>query len=65
MARITIEDCLEQIDNRFAIVHAAAKRVRQLGTGSTPLVTCKNETVVTALREIAEGKVAIDEKKRK
>lgn len=56
---------MEQIDNRFAIVHAAAKRVRQLGTGSTPLVTCKNETVVTALREIAEGKVAIDEKKRK
>jgi DNA-directed RNA polymerase subunit omega len=65
MARITVEDCLQQIDNRFAIVHAAAKRVRQLNKGSTRLVNCKNENVVTALREIAEGKVAIEDKKRK
>ena len=63
MARITVEDCLEQIDNRFAIVHAAAKRVRQLDKGSKPLVACKNENIVTVLREIAAGAVVLDEKK--
>ena len=63
MARITVEDCLAKIDNRFAIVHAAARRVRQLGKGSQPLVDCKNEGIVTALREIAAGTVLIDEKK--
>jgi DNA-directed RNA polymerase subunit omega len=65
MARITVEDCLKQIDNRFAIVHVAANRVRQLNKGATRLVNCKNENVVTALREVAEGKVEIAEKKRK
>lgn len=64
MARITVEDCLEKIDNRFAIVHAAAKRVRQLDKGAQRLVTCKNENVVAALREIADGKVGVKEKKR-
>ena len=59
MARITVEDCLERIDNRFEIIHVAAKRVRQLDKGSQRLVTCKNQTAVTALREIAAGKVAI------
>ena len=59
MARITVEDCLEQIDNRFEIIHVAAERVRQLDKGSQRLVTCKNENAVTALREIAEGKVVI------
>jgi len=57
MARITIEDCLEKIENRFALVLLAAERVRQLEKGSKPLVKTKNETVVIALREIAEGKV--------
>jgi DNA-directed RNA polymerase subunit omega len=64
MARITVEDCLGYIDNRFAMVHAAAQRVRQLDQGSTRRVNCKNENVVTALREIADGKVAIEDKKR-
>ena len=59
MARITVEDCLERIDNRFKIIHVAAKRVRQLDKGSQRLVTCKNQNAVTALREIADGKVAI------
>ena len=59
MARITVEDCLEQIDNRFEIIHVAAKRVRQLDKGSKRLVTCKNQNAVTALREIADGKVFI------
>ena len=59
MARITVEDCLERIDNRFKIIHVAAERVRQLDKGSKRLVTCKNENAVTALREIADGKVGI------
>ena len=59
MARITVEDCLERIDNRFEIIHVAAKRVRQLDKGSQRLVTCKNQNAVTALREIADGKVLI------
>jgi DNA-directed RNA polymerase subunit omega len=59
MARITVEDCLERIDNRFEIIHVAAKRVRQLDKGSQRLVTCKNQNAVTALREIADGKVFI------
>jgi DNA-directed RNA polymerase subunit omega len=59
MARITVEDCLERIDNRFEIIHVAAKRVRQLDRGSQRLVNCKNQNAVTALREIADGKVSI------
>jgi DNA-directed RNA polymerase subunit omega len=57
MARITVEDCLQQVDNRFRLIHLAAKRVRQLRKGAEPLVICKNKDVVTALREIAVGKV--------
>ena len=59
MARITVEDCLERIDNRFEIIHVAAKRVRQLDKGSQRLVPCKNQNAVAALREIADGKVFI------
>ena len=65
MARITVEDCLEKIDNRFEIIHVAAERVRQLDKGSQRLVTCKNENAVTALREIAKGKVMIENSKKK
>jgi DNA-directed RNA polymerase subunit omega len=65
MARITVEDCLEKIDNRFGIIHVAAERVRQLDKGSQRLVNCKNENAVTALREIAEGKVMIEKSKKK
>ncbi|KAB2841247.1 DNA-directed RNA polymerase subunit omega [bacterium] len=57
MARVTVEDCLQFIENRFALVHLAARRVRQLAKGSHRLVHSKNKDVVTALREIAENKV--------
>lgn len=57
MARITIEDCLEKVENRYELVHLCAKRVKQLRNGSEPLIRSKNKEVVTALREIAAGKV--------
>ncbi len=63
MARITIEDCLDQTHNRFLLVHMAAKRVRQLRDGAQPLVNApKNEAIVVALREIAAQKVVIKKK---
>lgn len=66
MARITIEDCLDQVKNRFLLVHMAAKRVRQLRDGVHPLVNApKNETIVVALREIAAKKVVIDKEDSK
>ena len=58
MARITIEDCLKRVDNRFKLVHMAASRVRQIREGSEYLVSPpKNEDIVVALRELAAGKV--------
>ena len=57
MARITVEDCLDQVDNRFQLIHLAAKRVRQLKKGDDPMVKCKNKDIVVALREIAAGEV--------
>ena len=57
MARITVEDCLKNVDNRFALIHLAAKRVRQLRKGAEPLVVCKNKDIVVALREIAANKI--------
>lgn len=58
MARITIEDCLKRLPNRFALVNAVAKRVRQIREGSEYLVNSpKNEDIVVALREIAAGKI--------
>ncbi len=57
MARITVEDCLRNVENRFALIHLAAKRVRQLRKGAEPLVQAKNKDVVIALREIAAGKI--------
>ncbi|MGD8834169.1 MAG: DNA-directed RNA polymerase subunit omega [Desulfobacteraceae bacterium] len=58
MARITIEDCLKRVDNRFRLVHMAAARVRQIREGSEYLVSSpKNEDIVVALRELAAGKV--------
>lgn len=60
MARVTVEDCLEKAPNRFMLVHMAAKRVRQIRDGAEFLVqSANNEDVVTALREIAAGKVYI------
>lgn len=58
MARVSIEDCLEKVANRFDLVLLAAARTKQLYKGGHPLVDCKeNKEVVTALREIAAGKV--------
>ncbi len=57
MARVTVEDCLEHEDNRFALVILAAQRTRQLMKGANPLVHSKNKSSVTALREIAAHKV--------
>lgn len=59
MARISVQDCLDRIPNRFAVVLLAARRMRQLQKGSDPLVVCRNKEAVTALREIAAGKVGI------
>ncbi len=61
MARITAEDCLEQVQNHFALCILAAKRARELAVGARPLVDCDNKAAVTALREIADGKVGFRE----
>lgn len=61
MARVTVEDCLEKIDNRFALVLLVAKRAKQILRGSEPVVSSKNNKfVVTALREVAGGRVRYD-----
>ena len=57
MARITVEDCQKRVDNRFLLVQMAIKRIQQYRQGYEPLVESKNKEVVTALREIAAGKV--------
>jgi DNA-directed RNA polymerase subunit omega len=59
MARITVEDCLQKVNNRFALIHAAAKRVRQIRKGSEPTIASRNKDIVVALREIASGSVAV------
>lgn len=58
MARVTIEDCLERVENRYELVHLTVKRVKQLREGEDALVRSKNKEIVTALREIAAGKVS-------
>ena len=66
MARITVEDCLDSIDNRFQLVLVATKRARQIANGKAPLVEEENDKpTVLALREIAAGMVdesILDEK---
>lgn len=59
MARITIEDCLEKVPNRYELVYLAIKRAKQLLEGSKPLIENKdkNKEIVVALREIAAGKI--------
>ncbi len=57
MAPITIEDCQERISNRFLLVQMAIKRVHQFRQGYEPLINTKNKECVTALREIAAGKI--------
>ncbi len=67
MARVTVEDCLEKVDNRFLLVMLAAKRVKQLYKGAKPLIDNKadNKNVVVSLREIAAGKVGYELVSRK
>ena len=60
MARITVEDCLEKIPNRFQLVLAATYRARMLNQGHSPKVETKNKPGVTALREIAAGEVGLE-----
>ncbi|PPK54502.1 DNA-directed RNA polymerase subunit omega [Marinobacter persicus] len=62
MARVTVEDCLENVDNRFQLVMLATKRARQIATkGADPMVPEENDKpTVIALREIAECKVTRD-----
>jgi len=62
VARITIEDCLKRVKNRFLLVNIVAKRVRQIREGSEYLVSSpKNEDIVVSMREIAAGKISIKE----
>ncbi|QGY41017.1 DNA-directed RNA polymerase subunit omega [Pseudodesulfovibrio cashew] len=61
MARITVEDCLAKVSNRFLITQMGIKRVKQYREGYDPLVESKNKEVVSALREIAAGKILPEE----
>ncbi len=61
MARITVEDCLAQVSNRFLITQMGIKRVKQYREGYEPLVESKNKEIVSSLREIAAGKVLPDQ----
>jgi len=60
MARITVEDCLKQIPNRFELALAATYRARQLAQGHTPKIESRNKPTVVALREIASGQVGVE-----
>ncbi len=64
MARVTVEDCLDQVENRFVLVHLAAERARQLKKGALPLSDRKNKEVVLSLREIAAGQITQDNLKQ-
>jgi DNA-directed RNA polymerase subunit omega len=59
MARITVEDCLERVPNRFELVLLAARRAKQLLKGARPLVESTNKEIVTSLREVAADKVRL------
>jgi DNA-directed RNA polymerase subunit omega len=59
MARITVEDCLERVPNRFELVLLGARRAKMLLKGARPLCDSENKEIVTALREIAEDKVRL------
>ena len=60
MARITVEDCLQKVPNRFQLVLTATYRARMLSQGHSPKIETKNKPSVTALREIAAGEVGIE-----
>jgi DNA-directed RNA polymerase subunit omega len=57
MARITVEDCLKSVESRFELVMVAARRAKMIMRGANPLVESTNRPIVTALREVAAGKV--------
>jgi len=61
VARVTVEDCLEKVPNRFALVILASERARMIARGDAGLVECDNKPAVTALREIAKGFVHFHE----
>ncbi|MBI5344052.1 MAG: DNA-directed RNA polymerase subunit omega [Deltaproteobacteria bacterium] len=65
MARITVEDCLKKVPSRFALVHIASQRARQLIKGAPAFVKADNKVVVTSLREVAAGEVYVEEEKTK
>lgn len=61
MARVTVEDCLDKVENRFALVLLVAKRSKQLLKGASPTVSGRNNKyVVTSLREVAAGSVRFE-----
>ena len=62
MARITVEDCLKKVSNRFDLVVLASRRAKQLFEGAKPLIDSDNREVVLALREVAAGRVRKSEK---
>lgn len=65
MARITVDDCLKRIPNRFQLTLAATYRARQLAQGGTPLLEAnRDKPTVIALREVASGKVGVEMLKR-
>ncbi len=65
MARITVEDCLARIPNRFQLTLAATYRARQLAQGAEPLVdAARDKPTVTALREVASGRIGVEMLKR-
>src|ERR1700749_5039178 len=61
MARVTVQDCLKQVNNHFALVILAANRARQIALGARRVVVSDNKSAVTALREIGAGKVRFGE----
>jgi len=62
MARITVEDCMDIVENRFELVHLAAKRSKQLIKGAKPFLKSSNKEIVTALREIADKHIYFEKK---
>ncbi len=65
MARVTVEDCLKEVESRFDLVILTAKRAKMLMKGASPLLETDNRPIVTALREIALGKVKFKSSKEK
>jgi DNA-directed RNA polymerase subunit omega len=64
MARVTVEDCLEKVPNRFHLTSVTVKRAKMLLRGARPLVESDNKEIVTALREIAAGEIRLVQAER-